>query len=195
MFWTDTLPIQGKGLMVQRAEKCPYCDSYFLKNSSDFQQHIWAHQGLITLCSLKLATRTQHKSSAHVGEHLCTEFYCIVIFESWVTICPSSSWPSSRRMKQTANTHADVVEGNWPISQVTLKMMKTKTSKIVHVWCWQKKHFNGYFSFALVSAAGLFVLQMFFLKVNEIAKITLRLRNMSLLGWSCLIYTACSYLL
>lgn len=43
----DTLPVQGKGLMVQRAEKCPYCDSYFLKNSSDFQQHIWAHQGVI----------------------------------------------------------------------------------------------------------------------------------------------------
>lgn len=49
MFRTDTLPVQGKGLMVQRAEKCPYCDSYFLKNSSDFQQHIWAHEGEIFL--------------------------------------------------------------------------------------------------------------------------------------------------
>lgn len=39
--------MHGEGLTVQRAEKCPYCDSYFLKNSSDFQRHIWAHQGVI----------------------------------------------------------------------------------------------------------------------------------------------------
>lgn len=48
--WTDTPPLQGKGVMVKRAEKCPYCDSYFLKNSSDFQRHIWAHQGVLLLC-------------------------------------------------------------------------------------------------------------------------------------------------
>ncbi|MEQ2157608.1 hypothetical protein GOODEAATRI_003462, partial [Goodea atripinnis] len=47
----DKVPVGGKGLMVQRAEKCPYCDSYFLKNSSDFQQHIWAHQGRKFRCS------------------------------------------------------------------------------------------------------------------------------------------------
>lgn len=47
--WTDALPIQAKGVMVKRAEKCPYCDSYFLKNSSDYQRHIWAHQGVIFL--------------------------------------------------------------------------------------------------------------------------------------------------
>eukprot|EP00064_Thunnus_orientalis_P011645 superscaffoldBa00001698_g11676 len=47
----DTVPVQGKGLMVKRAEKCPYCDSYFLKNSSDFQQHIWAHQGKRFQCT------------------------------------------------------------------------------------------------------------------------------------------------
>lgn len=149
MFWTDTLPMQGKGLMVQRAEKCPYCDSYFLKNSSDFQQHIWAHQGLITLCSLKLANTHTAQVLSTCGRAPLHRVLLYHYFGSSVSICPSSSWPSSRRMKQTENTHADVVEGNWPISQVTLKMMKTKTSKIVHVWCWQEKHFNGYFSFAL----------------------------------------------
>lgn len=49
IFWTDALPTQAKGVMVKRAEKCPYCDSYFLKNSSDYQRHIWAHQGAIFL--------------------------------------------------------------------------------------------------------------------------------------------------
>lgn len=42
----DTVPAEGKGRMEKRADKCPYCDSYFLKNSNDFQQHIWAHQGV-----------------------------------------------------------------------------------------------------------------------------------------------------
>lgn len=42
----DTILVEGKGRMEKQAEKCPYCDSYFLKNSSDFQQHIWAHEGL-----------------------------------------------------------------------------------------------------------------------------------------------------
>lgn len=46
MFLTDKVPVRGS--MVQRAVKCPYCDSYFLRNSSDFQQHIWAHQGATT---------------------------------------------------------------------------------------------------------------------------------------------------
>lgn len=57
--WTDTLLMQGKGVMVKRAEKCPYCDSYFLKNSSDFQQHIWAHQGVIFLCLSHTLTHTR----------------------------------------------------------------------------------------------------------------------------------------
>lgn len=49
IFWTDALPTQAKGVMVKRAEKCPYCESYFLKHSSDYQRHIWAHQGVIFL--------------------------------------------------------------------------------------------------------------------------------------------------
>lgn len=48
-FWIDALPAQAKSVMVKRAEKCSYCDSYFLKNSSDYQRHIWAHQGVIFL--------------------------------------------------------------------------------------------------------------------------------------------------
>ncbi|KAK7887220.1 hypothetical protein WMY93_026841 [Mugilogobius chulae] len=42
----ETVPGEGKGRMKKQADKCPYCDSYFLKNSSDFQQHIWAHEGI-----------------------------------------------------------------------------------------------------------------------------------------------------
>uniref|UniRef100_A0A4W6C3T5 Zinc finger and AT-hook domain containing n=1 Tax=Lates calcarifer TaxID=8187 RepID=A0A4W6C3T5_LATCA len=67
----DTLPVQGKGLMVQRAEKCPYCDSYFLKNSSDFQQHIWAHQGLKPyLCNVcDYAGRSRSNLKTHMNRH------------------------------------------------------------------------------------------------------------------------------
>lgn len=67
----DTVPVQGKGLMVKRAEKCPYCDSYFLKNSSDFQQHIWAHQGLkpylCTMCDY--AGRSRSNLKTHMNRH------------------------------------------------------------------------------------------------------------------------------
>ncbi|XP_023143081.2 zinc finger protein ZFAT isoform X2 [Amphiprion ocellaris] len=67
----DALPAQGKGLMVQRAEKCPYCDSYFLKNSSDFQQHIWAHQGLKPyLCNVcDYAGRSRSNLKTHMNRH------------------------------------------------------------------------------------------------------------------------------
>uniref|UniRef100_A0A8C2XCT9 Zinc finger and AT hook domain containing n=1 Tax=Cyclopterus lumpus TaxID=8103 RepID=A0A8C2XCT9_CYCLU len=67
----DTLPSQGKGLMVQRAEKCPYCDSYFLKNSSDFQRHIWAHQGLKPyVCSVcDYAGRSRSNLKTHMNRH------------------------------------------------------------------------------------------------------------------------------
>ncbi|XP_040899301.1 zinc finger protein ZFAT-like isoform X2 [Toxotes jaculatrix] len=67
----DTLPVQGKGLMVQRAEKCPYCDSYFLKNSSDFQQHIWAHQGLKPyVCNVcDYAGRSRSNLKTHMNRH------------------------------------------------------------------------------------------------------------------------------
>ncbi|KAM7420438.1 hypothetical protein PAMA_014927 [Pampus argenteus] len=67
----DTVPVPGKGLMVKRAEKCPYCDSYFLKNSSDFQQHIWAHQGLKPyLCSMcDYAGRSRSNLKTHMNRH------------------------------------------------------------------------------------------------------------------------------
>lgn len=42
----DTVLVEGKGRMEKQADKCPYCDSYFLKNSNDFQQHVWAHEGI-----------------------------------------------------------------------------------------------------------------------------------------------------
>ncbi|XP_029308329.1 zinc finger protein ZFAT isoform X2 [Cottoperca gobio] len=67
----DKLPVQGKGLMVQRAEKCPYCDSYFLKNSSDFQRHIWAHQGVKPyVCGVcDYAGRSRSNLKTHMNRH------------------------------------------------------------------------------------------------------------------------------
>lgn len=67
----DTGPMQGKGLMMKRAEKCPFCDSYFLKNSSDFQQHIWAHQGLKPYrCSIcDYAGRSKSNLKTHMNRH------------------------------------------------------------------------------------------------------------------------------
>ncbi|KAF3839987.1 hypothetical protein F7725_018704 [Dissostichus mawsoni] len=67
----DALPVQGKGLMVQRAEKCPYCESYFLKNSSDFQRHIWAHQGVKPyMCSVcDYAGRSRSNLKTHMNRH------------------------------------------------------------------------------------------------------------------------------
>uniref|UniRef100_A0A3Q3WQH7 C2H2-type domain-containing protein n=1 Tax=Mola mola TaxID=94237 RepID=A0A3Q3WQH7_MOLML len=65
------LPLQGKGMMVKRAEKCPYCDSYFLKSSSDFQRHIWAHQGLKPyVCSMcNYAGRSRSNLKTHMNRH------------------------------------------------------------------------------------------------------------------------------
>ncbi|KAM3614359.1 uncharacterized protein V6R79_013157 [Siganus canaliculatus] len=88
----DTLPVQGKGPMVQRAEKCPYCDSYFLKNSSDFQRHIWAHQGLkpyaCNMCDYAGRSRSNLKThmNRHNTErhHLCD--LCGKKFKSKVTL-------------------------------------------------------------------------------------------------------------
>ncbi|XP_010795358.1 zinc finger protein ZFAT isoform X1 [Notothenia coriiceps] len=67
----DALPVQGKGLMVQRAEKCPYCESYFLKNSSDFQRHIWAHQGVKPyVCGVcDYAGRSRSNLKTHMNRH------------------------------------------------------------------------------------------------------------------------------
>ncbi|CAN9514009.1 unnamed protein product [Ophioblennius macclurei] len=67
----DMFAAQSKNLMVQRAEKCPHCDSYFLKNSSDFQQHIWAHQGLKPYaCSMcDYAGRSRSNLKAHMNRH------------------------------------------------------------------------------------------------------------------------------
>uniref|UniRef100_A0A3P9NY40 Zinc finger and AT-hook domain containing n=1 Tax=Poecilia reticulata TaxID=8081 RepID=A0A3P9NY40_POERE len=81
-----------KGPMVQRAEKCPYCDSYFLKNSSDFQQHIWAHQGLkpyvCSVCSYSSCNRSNLKThmNRHSSEkhHLCD--HCGKKFKSKLTL-------------------------------------------------------------------------------------------------------------
>ncbi|XP_075897261.1 zinc finger protein ZFAT [Nelusetta ayraudi] len=67
----DTPPLQGTAVMVKRAEKCPYCDSYFLKNSSEYQRHIWAHQGLkpyaCNLCDY--AGRSRNNLKTHMNRH------------------------------------------------------------------------------------------------------------------------------
>ncbi|XP_068094152.1 zinc finger protein ZFAT isoform X2 [Hyperolius riggenbachi] len=63
--------VQIKGLIGKRAAKCPYCDSYFMKNGSDLQRHIWAHEGLkpfkCTVC--EYATRSKSNLKAHMNRH------------------------------------------------------------------------------------------------------------------------------
>ncbi|XP_044149661.1 zinc finger protein ZFAT isoform X2 [Bufo gargarizans] len=63
--------VQIKGLIGKRAAKCPYCDSYFLKNGSDLQRHIWAHEGVkpfkCTVCDY--ATRSKSNLKAHMNRH------------------------------------------------------------------------------------------------------------------------------
>ncbi|XP_043923136.1 zinc finger protein ZFAT [Protopterus annectens] len=66
--------VQLKGLIGKRAVKCPYCDCYFMKNGSDLQRHIWAHEGKKPFkCSVcEYATRSKSNLKAHMNRH-CTE--------------------------------------------------------------------------------------------------------------------------
>ncbi|XP_077207566.1 zinc finger protein ZFAT isoform X2 [Paroedura picta] len=63
--------VQLKGLIGKRAVKCPYCNFYFMKNGSDLQRHIWAHEGVkpfkCTLC--EYATRSKSNLKAHMNRH------------------------------------------------------------------------------------------------------------------------------
>ncbi|KAM9308603.1 zinc finger protein ZFAT [Gastrophryne carolinensis] len=63
--------VQMKGLIGKRAAKCPYCDAYFMKNGSDLQRHIWAHEGVkpfkCTVC--EYATRSKSNLKAHMNRH------------------------------------------------------------------------------------------------------------------------------
>nr|XP_023668819.1 zinc finger protein ZFAT isoform X1 [Paramormyrops kingsleyae] len=63
--------VQLKGLIGKRASKCPYCDCYFMRNGTDLQQHIWAHEGIkpykCLLC--EYATRSKSNLKAHMNRH------------------------------------------------------------------------------------------------------------------------------
>ncbi|KAL4616892.1 zinc finger protein ZFAT isoform X1 [Arapaima gigas] len=63
--------VQLKGVIGKRASKCPYCDCYFMRNGTDLQQHIWAHEGIKPYkCSLcEYATRSKSNLKAHMNRH------------------------------------------------------------------------------------------------------------------------------
>ncbi|XP_062935266.1 zinc finger protein ZFAT isoform X2 [Cynocephalus volans] len=63
--------VQLKGLIGKRAMKCPYCDFYFMKNGSDLQRHIWAHEGKqfkCTVCDYTAAQKPQ--LLRHMEQHV-----------------------------------------------------------------------------------------------------------------------------
>ncbi|XP_057689178.1 zinc finger protein ZFAT-like isoform X2 [Corythoichthys intestinalis] len=86
----ETLPVKGQ--MVKRAEKCPYCESYYLKNSTEFQQHLWAHQGVKPLkCNIcDYATRSRYNLKNHMNRHITGKSYtcdlCCKKFKSKVSL-------------------------------------------------------------------------------------------------------------
>lgn len=57
--------VQLKGLIGKRAVKCPHCDFYFMKNGSDLQRHIWAHEGKT------LVLHFQAYNESHIPLELC----------------------------------------------------------------------------------------------------------------------------
>ncbi|EHB14675.1 Zinc finger protein ZFAT [Heterocephalus glaber] len=62
--------VQLKGLIGKRAMECPYCDFYFMKNGSDLQRHIWAHEGVKPFkCLCEYATRSKSNLKAHMNLH------------------------------------------------------------------------------------------------------------------------------
>ncbi|KAJ8013244.1 hypothetical protein DPEC_G00051250 [Dallia pectoralis] len=83
---------QMKGLIGKRASKCPYCDTYFMRNGADLQQHIWAHEGVKPFkCSLcDYASRSKSNLKAHMNRHTTEKTHlcdmCGKKFKSKVTL-------------------------------------------------------------------------------------------------------------
>ncbi|KAL0963531.1 hypothetical protein UPYG_G00307630 [Umbra pygmaea] len=84
--------VQMKGLIGKRASKCPYCDSYFMRNGADLQQHVWAHEGVKPFkCSLcDYASRSKSNLKAHMNRHSTEKTHlcdmCGKKFKSKVTL-------------------------------------------------------------------------------------------------------------
>lgn len=111
---------------------------------------------------------------------------------------PSVPLPPGRRPEEWSSLQIHtqmLLREIGPLVKLLLKWWKQKQAKLSVCDAGKRNTLMAIFLLHWSLQQDFLFCRCFFFKVHEIAKITLRLTNMSLLGWSCLIYTACSYLL